>query len=70
TATAPRTTLDAIVTSFLRNQHERCPQPICVLPPLPLGEPHCCPRKTPAGAWGAGAAPSVARRMMQRQVWL
>ena len=29
---AGTTALDTIVTSFLRNQHERCPDPVCVLP--------------------------------------
>lgn len=63
-----RTALDAIVTSFLRNQHERCPDPVCVLPPLSLSEPHRCPARTPAGAVGAGAPPSVAKRALAQQV--
>lgn len=63
-----RTALDAIVTSFLRNQHERCPDPVCVLPPLSLFEPHRCPARTPAGAVGAGAPPSVTKRALALQV--
>ncbi|CAM9607807.1 unnamed protein product, partial [Scytosiphon promiscuus] len=68
-ATATGTTaLDKIVTSFLRNQHERCPDPICVLPPLSLAEPHSCPDRTPAGALGSGAPPNVAKRVLAWQV--
>lgn len=62
------TALDKIVTSFLRNQHERCPDPVCVLPPLSLSEPHRCPGRTPAGALGAGAPPNVAKRALAWQV--
>lgn len=61
------TALDTIVTSFLRNQHERCPDPVCVLPPLSLSEPHRCPERTPAGAMGAGAPPNVTKRVFARQ---
>lgn len=63
------TVLDEIVTSFLRNQHERCPDPICVLPPLSLLEPHQCPGRTPAGAMGSSAPPNVAKlAALARQV--
>lgn len=65
---AKTTALDTIVTSFLRNQHERCPDPVCVLPPLSLSEPHRCPGRTPAGALGAGAPPNVAKRSLAWQV--
>lgn len=65
---AGTTALDTIVTSFLRNQHERCPDPVCVLPPLSLSEPHRCPGRTPAGALGAGAPPNVTKRVLARQV--
>ena len=62
------TALDKIVTSFLRNQHERCPDPVCVLPPLSLSEPHRCPGRAPEGAMGAGAPPNVAKRALAWQV--
>lgn len=63
------TVLDEIVTSFLRNQHERCPDPICVLPPLSLLEPHQCPGRTPAGAMGSSVPPNVAKlAALARQV--
>ncbi|CAM9387787.1 unnamed protein product, partial [Ectocarpus sp. 13 AM-2016] len=67
-AVAGTTALDKIVTSFLRNQHERCSDPICVLPPLSLSEPHQCPGRTPAGAMGSGAPPNVAKRALAWQV--
>lgn len=68
TGAGGRTALDAIVTSFLRNQHERCPDPVCVLPPLSLSEPHECPPRTPTGAFGAGAPPNVMKRALAWQV--
>ena len=65
------TALDEIVTTFLLNQHERCPDPVCVLPPLSLLEPHRCPGRTPAGAMGTSAPPNVAKRAaLARQVRL
>ncbi|CAN0486614.1 unnamed protein product, partial [Ectocarpus sp. 12 AP-2014] len=67
-AVAGTTALDKIVTSFLRNQHERCSDPICVLPPLSLSEPHQCPGRTPTGAMGSGAPPNVAKRALAWQV--
>ncbi len=58
------TTLDQIVVQYLRRQHEQCPNPICVLPPLSLTLPHRCPEPLIT----TGAASNVTRRLMQRQV--
>lgn len=62
--TAPgAATLDEIVTQYLRGQHAACANPIAVLPPFSLVQPHQCPTPMRAGA----ASVNIARRLAQRQ---
>eukprot|EP00639_Heterosigma_akashiwo_P012852 CAMPEP_0206365754 /NCGR_PEP_ID=MMETSP0294-20121207/3054_1 /ASSEMBLY_ACC=CAM_ASM_000327 /TAXON_ID=39354 /ORGANISM="Heterosigma akashiwo, Strain CCMP2393" /LENGTH=430 /DNA_ID=CAMNT_0053811707 /DNA_START=424 /DNA_END=1713 /DNA_ORIENTATION=+ len=41
------TVLEGIVSQYLRHQHEQCADPISVLPPFSLLEPHSCPERKP-----------------------
>lgn len=56
------TTLGKIVTSYLRQQHAQCEDPIAVLPPFSLRSRHECPRAT------VERAPHVAAGVVARQL--
>eukprot|EP00727_Mastigamoeba_balamuthi_P002096 m51a1_g11884 putative protein vprbp (1539) ;mRNA; r:579303-584970 len=60
--------LDEIVTQYLRNQHEKCRNPIAVLPPFPILKPHKCPERRVFGPVAGVAPVSITTRLMERQL--
>lgn len=61
------TTLDSIVTQYLKQQHRLCPAPITTLPPLSLHHNHVCPEpRRPLDAPANFSARLLARQWSPR----
>ncbi len=64
---AVNSTLDSIVTQYLKHQHRLCPAPITTLPPLSLHYQHICPEpRRPLDAPANTSARLLARQWSPR----
>ncbi|XP_066925763.1 DDB1- and CUL4-associated factor 1-like isoform X2 [Clytia hemisphaerica] len=59
----PPPTLDNIITSYLREQHARCANPVATCPPFSLFRPHNCPKPK----YRQRASNNITKRLFDRQ---